>query len=115
MNTKVQRPWGYYESLLQEGQFQVKRIMVKPGAKLSLQLHHQRAEHWVVAAGLAEVVNGDQVLTLKQNESTYIPKEAKHRLTNVGTEDLHIIETQIGDYLGEDDIVRLEDVYGRVK
>jgi mannose-1-phosphate guanylyltransferase / mannose-6-phosphate isomerase len=105
----------YYESLLQEGQFQVKRIMVKPGAKLSLQLHHQRAEHWVVVAGLAEVVNGDQVLTLKQNESTYIPKEAKHRLTNVGTEDLHIIETQTGDYLGEDDIVRLEDVYGRVK
>jgi mannose-1-phosphate guanylyltransferase len=110
----VQRPWGTY-TVLEEGEhFKIKRIVVNPGAKLSLQLHHYRSEHWVVVSGEAQVVNGDKTITLAINESTYIPAGAKHRLMNVGTAPLAVIEVQTGDYLGEDDIVRLEDVYGRV-
>lgn len=107
------RPWGYYDSLeISEG-FQVKRIVVNPGQQLSLQLHHHRSEHWIVLQGTAEITNGTTVTTLKQNESTYIPAETKHRLANRGTDLLEIIEVQVGSYLGEDDIVRFEDVYGR--
>jgi mannose-1-phosphate guanylyltransferase/mannose-6-phosphate isomerase len=93
--------------------FKVKRIQVKPGASLSLQMHHHRAEHWVVVQGTAEVTNGDQVLILTENQSTYIPLGQKHRLTNPGHLPLEIIEVQSGGYLGEDDIVRFEDRYGR--
>lgn len=110
---RVQRPWGWYERLEQGPEFQVKRISVKPGAALSLQLHHQRAEHWVVVHGQARVTCGDQVFDMHPNESTYIPKETKHRLENVGDVHLELIEVQTGSYLGEDDIVRLEDIYGR--
>jgi mannose-1-phosphate guanylyltransferase/mannose-6-phosphate isomerase len=110
---KVHRPWGWYDGLDSGEHFQVKRIQVKPGASLSLQLHHHRAEHWIVVKGTAEVVNGEQVLTLHENESTYIPVGQKHRLTNRGTEALEIIEVQSGSYLGEDDIVRFEDTFGR--
>jgi mannose-1-phosphate guanylyltransferase/mannose-6-phosphate isomerase len=113
MHRKVHRPWGWYDSVDAGPRFQVKRIMVKPGASLSLQMHHQRAEHWIVVSGVAEVVNGDQVSTLRVNESTYIPIGQKHRLSNPGTEPLEIIEVQSGSYLGEDDIVRFEDTYGR--
>jgi mannose-1-phosphate guanylyltransferase/mannose-6-phosphate isomerase len=94
--------------------FQVKRIMVKPGASLSLQMHHHRAEHWIVVSGTAEVTNGDKVFLLTENQSTYIPVGAVHRLNNPGITDLEMIEVQSGSYLGEDDIVRLEDTYGRV-
>ena len=118
---RVYRPWGYYESVDDSAdqpikamsQFQVKRLMVKPGEALSLQLHHQRAEHWVVVSGTARVTVGDKVLTLNRDESTYIPKETRHRLENPGTEALYLIEVQSGDYLGEDDIVRFEDRYKR--
>lgn len=110
---KVHRPWGWYDSLDSGERFQVKRIQVKPGASLSLQLHHHRAEHWVVVKGTAEVVNGDETLVLRENESTYIPVGRKHRLTNRGSEPLEIIEVQSGAYLGEDDIVRFEDNFGR--
>lgn len=110
---KVFRPWGYYESLDMGEKFQVKRICVNPGASLSLQMHHHRAEHWVVVAGVARVTNGDTEFLLQENESTYIPIETKHRLENPGEIPLEIIEIQSGDYLGEDDIVRFEDNYGR--
>ena len=118
---RVYRPWGYYESVDDSAdqpikamsQFQVKRLMVKPGEALSLQLHHRRAEHWVVVSGTARVTVGDKVLTLNRDESTYIPKETRHRLENPGTEPLYLIEVQSGDYLGEDDIVRFEDHYKR--
>lgn len=113
LHRKVHRPWGWYDSIDAGPRFQVKRIMVKPGASLSLQLHHHRAEHWVVVSGVAEVVNGDQVLTLRENQGTYIPVGQKHRLSNPGREPLQIIEVQSGAYLGEDDIVRLTDTYGR--
>jgi mannose-1-phosphate guanylyltransferase/mannose-6-phosphate isomerase len=113
LHRKVHRPWGWYDSIDQGARFQVKRIMVKPGARLSLQLHHHRAEHWIVVSGTAEIVNGDQVLTLTENESTYIPLGQKHRLSNPGETPLEIIEVQSGAYLGEDDIVRFEDSYGR--
>jgi mannose-1-phosphate guanylyltransferase/mannose-6-phosphate isomerase len=93
--------------------FKVKRIQVKPGASLSLQMHHHRAEHWIVVKGIAEITNGDQVIMLKENQSTYIPQGQTHRLANRGTEPLEIIEVQSGSYLGEDDIVRFEDTYGR--
>ena len=93
--------------------FQVKRIVVKPGGMLSLQMHHHRAEHWIVVKGIAEVTNGERTIRLKENESTYIPQGAKHRLSNPGAEPLEIIEVQSGSYLGEDDIVRFEDVYQR--
>ncbi len=110
---KVFRPWGAYESLDSGGNFQVKRITVNPGAKLSLQMHHKRAEHWIVVSGLAEVTCGDRVFCLKQNESTYIPLGSRHRLENIGSEPLQLIEVQSGTYLGEDDIVRFDDKYGR--
>ena len=110
---KVHRPWGWYDSIDAGDRFQVKRIVVKPGASLSLQMHHHRAEHWIVVRGTAEVTNGDQVLLLSENESTYIPLGHVHRLANPGKVPLEIIEVQSGSYLGEDDIVRFEDTYGR--
>lgn len=110
---KVYRPWGNYDSVDSGSRFQVKRIVVNPGAKLSLQMHYHRAEHWVVVSGTAEVTNGDQKLVLKENESTYIPVGVTHSLANPGMIPLEIIEVQSGSYLGEDDIVRFEDVYGR--
>lgn len=113
MHRKVSRPWGWYDSLDRGDGFQVKRILVRPGASLSLQLHHQRAEHWVVVRGHARVTRGEEAFELARNESTYIPLGVKHRLENPGQDDLEIIEIQSGDYLGEDDIVRFEDVYGR--
>jgi mannose-1-phosphate guanylyltransferase/mannose-6-phosphate isomerase len=113
IHRKVARPWGWYDSIDQGDRFQVKRICVKPGASLSLQLHHHRAEHWIVVKGTAQVTNGDQVFLLQENQSTYIPIGVKHRLENPGDLDLEMIEVQSGDYLGEDDIVRFEDIYGR--
>ena len=113
LHRKVHRPWGWYDSIDAGPRFQVKRIMVKPGASLSLQMHHHRAEHWIVVTGTAEIVNGDKVLTLTENQSTYIPLGEKHRLSNPGKVPLEIIEVQSGSYLGEDDIVRFEDTYGR--
>ena len=110
---KVFRPWGSYEGIDSGGNFQVKHITVNPSAKLSLQMHHKRAEHWIVVSGQAQVTCGDRVFPLKENESTYIPLGAKHRLENLGQEPLHLIEVQSGSYLGEDDIVRFEDTYGR--
>ena len=110
---KVFRPWGAYEGLDMGENFQVKRITVNPGAKLSLQMHHKRAEHWIVVSGTARVTRDDDVFTLGENESTFIPLGAKHRLENIGPEPLHLIEVQSGNYLGEDDIVRFEDSYGR--
>ena len=110
----VLRPWGAY-TVLQEGLgFKIKRIEVKPGAALSLQLHHRRSEHWVVVGGEARVVNGERTYTLRENESTFIPVETRHRLENAGAAPLLLIEVQCGDYLGEDDIVRFDDKYGRV-
>jgi mannose-1-phosphate guanylyltransferase/mannose-6-phosphate isomerase len=113
IHRKVQRPWGWYDSIDEGGRFKVKRIQVKPKASLSLQKHHHRAEHWIVVKGTAEITNGDQVLTLVENQSTYIPLGVVHRLVNPGTVPLEIIEVQSGSYLGEDDIVRIEDNYGR--
>jgi mannose-1-phosphate guanylyltransferase / mannose-6-phosphate isomerase len=113
LHRKVHRPWGWYDSIDAGPRFQVKRIMVKPGASLSLQMHHHRAEHWVVVSGTAQIVNGDKVILLSENESTYIPLGEKHRLSNPGKVPLEIIEVQSGSYLGEDDIVRFEDGYGR--
>lgn len=110
---RVFRPWGSYESLIVGEGFQVKRIVVNPGQRLSLQMHHHRAEHWVVVRGTAEVVNGDQTMLLTEDQSTYIPIGAKHRLSNPGKYPLELIEVQSGSYLGEDDIVRFEDVYAR--
>jgi len=112
---QVFRPWGSYESLDEGDNFQVKRLTVKPGKKLSLQLHHQRAEHWVVVKGTATVTKGSEIFELHQNESTYIPLGEKHRLENRGEDLLEVIEVQSGDYLGEDDIVRFDDDFGRVK
>ncbi len=112
-HTRVYRPWGYYESIDAGERFQVKRIMVKPGAALSLQMHHHRAEHWVVVSGAARVTRGDEVSLLAENESTYIPIGTKHRLENPGKVPLFLIEVQSGGYLGEDDIVRFEDLYKR--
>lgn len=110
---RVARPWGWYDSIDLGPRHQVKRITVKPGAALSLQMHHHRAEHWVVVSGTAEVTNGDKVMLLEENQSTYIPIGQVHRLANPGKVALEIIEVQSGGYLGEDDIVRFEDVYGR--
>lgn len=109
----VHRPWGDYRALQFGAGFQVKQITVKPGAALSLQYHRRRAEHWVVVAGRARVTRGRETFVLNANQSTYIPKGVRHRLANAGREPLHLIEVQSGDYLGEDDIVRLEDRYGR--
>lgn len=110
----VVRPWGTY-TVLEEGvRHKIKRIEVRPGAALSLQMHHHRSEHWVVVSGMAKVVNGDNTMFISTNESTYIPAGQKHRLENPGVLDLVMIEVQSGEYLGEDDIVRFEDNYGRV-
>lgn len=109
----VSRPWGTYATLKHETGYQVKRISVQPGQQLSLQYHHKRAEHWVVVQGLALVQVGDEELETKPGEYRYIPLGEKHRLTNIGTDELILIEVQCGSYLGEDDIVRLEDNYGR--
>jgi mannose-1-phosphate guanylyltransferase/mannose-6-phosphate isomerase len=111
---KVARPWGWYDSVDMGERFQVKRIGVKPGASLSLQKHHHRAEHWIVVAGTAEVTRGSETFLLSENQSTYIPIGEVHRLKNPGKVYLEMIEVQSGGYLGEDDIVRLEDTYGRV-
>lgn len=110
---RVYRPWGYFESIDAGDRFQVKRIVVNPGARLSLQMHHHRAEHWVVVRGTAKVTRGDETLLLSENESTYIPLGTAHRLENPGKLPLHIVEVQSGAYLGEDDIVRLDDSYNR--
>jgi len=111
---KVYRPWGWYDSIESGKNFQVKRLHVNPGAKLSLQMHHKRAEHWVVVNGTATAINGEDVLTLKEGDSTYIPIGTTHGLENKTNEHLEIVEVQSGAYLGEDDIVRFEDMYGRV-
>jgi mannose-1-phosphate guanylyltransferase/mannose-6-phosphate isomerase len=110
---KVYRPWGYYDSIDLDRRFQVKRIMIRPGACISSQMHHHRAEHWVVVSGTARVRRGDEEFLLTENQSAYIPVGVPHRLTNPGKIPLEIIEVQSGSYLGEDDIVRFEDVYGR--
>jgi mannose-1-phosphate guanylyltransferase/mannose-6-phosphate isomerase len=115
LHRRVYRPWGSYESLVSSERFQVKRIVVNPGQRLSLQMHHHRAEHWIIVKGTAEVTCEDKVFMLGEDESTYIPLGHKHRLTNPGHIPLEIIEVQSGAYLGEDDIVRFEDVYGRSK
>ncbi|MFZ6768252.1 mannose-1-phosphate guanylyltransferase/mannose-6-phosphate isomerase [Undibacterium sp. Di26W] len=111
---KVYRPWGHYDSVDSGEHFQVKRIVVKPGGRLSMQMHNHRAEHWIVVSGTALVTRGDEVMTLVANQSTYIPLGVKHRLENPGITDLELIEVQSGAYLGEDDIVRFDDIYGRV-
>jgi mannose-1-phosphate guanylyltransferase/mannose-6-phosphate isomerase len=113
LHRKVARPWGWYDSVDEGERFKVKRIQVKPGASLSLQMHHRRAEHWIVVKGVAEITNGDQITMLTENQSTYIPQGQIHRLANPGKTPLEIIEVQSGSYLGEDDIVRFEDTYGR--
>lgn len=113
LHRTVSRPWGTYTVLEEGPRFKIKRIEVKPGASLSLQMHHHRSEHWVVVSGMAKVVNGDKEIFVRTNESTYIPAGHKHRLENPGVLDLVMIEVQSGEYLGEDDIVRFQDVYGR--
>ena len=112
---KVYRPWGWYDSIESGEYFQVKRLHVKPSAKLSLQMHHKRAEHWVVVSGTATVTNGEQIFSLEKGESIYIPLGITHSLENATNEPLEIIEVQSGTYLGEDDIIRFEDMYGRIK
>jgi mannose-1-phosphate guanylyltransferase/mannose-6-phosphate isomerase len=114
LHRKVHRPWGWYDSIDEGRRFKVKRIQVKPGASLSLQKHHHRAEHWIVVKGTAEITIGNRVLMLTENQSTYIPLGEIHRLANPGSIPLEIIEVQSGTYLGEDDIIRFDDSYGRV-
>jgi mannose-1-phosphate guanylyltransferase/mannose-6-phosphate isomerase len=113
LHREVFRPWGSYDSIDNGDRFQVKRLVVKPGASMSLQLHHHRAEHWIVVSGTARITRGEETFLLGENESTYIPLGTKHRIENPGMVPLHIIEVQSGSYLGEDDIVRFEDQYGR--
>jgi mannose-1-phosphate guanylyltransferase/mannose-1-phosphate guanylyltransferase/mannose-6-phosphate isomerase len=110
---RFHRPWGWYETLCLGGRFQVKRIMVKPGGILSLQSHMHRSEHWIVVAGTAEVTVGDTIRLVTENEGVYIPLGAKHRMANRGKLPMYLIEVQTGAYLGEDDILRYEDVYNR--
>jgi mannose-1-phosphate guanylyltransferase/mannose-6-phosphate isomerase len=112
-HNRTYRPWGFYERLIQGERFQVKRIVVNPGRQLSLQSHFHRAEHWVVVNGTAKVTRDDDMLIVRENESVYLPLGCKHRLENPGKIPLTLIEVQSGAYLGEDDIVRLEDTYGR--
>jgi len=112
-HTKVYRPWGTYTVLEENKNTKIKRIVVYPGAKLSLQMHHHRSEHWIVVQGTAKIVNGDQTIFLEENQSTYVAKTSPHRLENPGKIPLHLIEVQIGDYLEEDDIVRIDDDFGR--
>ncbi|SUD29968.1 alginate biosynthesis protein AlgA [Pseudomonas fluorescens] len=114
-HTTVRRPWGAYTTLEKDQRFKIKRIVVKPQASLSLQMHHHRSEHWIVVSGMARVVNNDREFLLNTNESTFIPAGHTHRLENPGIIDLVLIEVQSGDYLGEDDIVRFEDIYGRAE
>lgn len=114
LHRTVHRPWGTYTVLEEGTNFKMKRIVVKPGASLSLQMHYHRSEHWIVVDGMAKVVNGEQDLLIATNESTFIPAGHRHRLENPGKIDLVLIEVQSGAYLGEDDIVRFEDHYGRV-
>ena len=109
----VYRPWGTYTILEENSNTKIKRIVVYPGAKLSMQMHHHRSEHWIVVHGTAKIVNGDDVIFLEENQSTYVPKTTRHRLENPGKVPLHIIEVQIGPYLEEDDIVRYDDDFGR--
>lgn len=113
IHRKVFRPWGSYDGVDAGERFQVKRIVVKPGGRLSLQMHHHRAEHWIVVSGTAQVTKGESTFLLSENESTFIPLGITHRLENPGRVDLEMIEVQSGSYLGEADIVRFEDVYGR--
>ncbi|MCK5069296.1 MAG: mannose-1-phosphate guanylyltransferase/mannose-6-phosphate isomerase, partial [Desulfocapsa sp.] len=113
LHRTVHRPWGSYTVLEEQERYQIKRITVTPGSKLSLQMHHHRHEHWVVVSGTARITNGDKVFLLFENQSTYIPAGVNHRLENPGVLDLELIEVQNGSYLGEDDIVRFEDDYGR--
>jgi len=113
LHREVARPWGSYDSVESGDRYQVKRLTVKPGASMSLQMHHHRAEHWIVVSGTARITRNDEVFLLEENQSTYIPVGAKHRIENPGKIMLHIIEVQSGSYLGEDDIVRFEDRYGR--
>jgi mannose-1-phosphate guanylyltransferase/mannose-6-phosphate isomerase len=113
LHRKVFRPWGWYDGIDAGERFQVKRIVVKPGASLSLQMHHHRAEHWIVVRGTAQVTRGDSSYLVSENESTFIPLGTRHRLENPGCVPLEMIEVQSGSYLGEDDIVRFEDIYGR--
>ena len=113
LHREVFRPWGSYDSVDSGSRFQVKRLTVNPGAQLSLQMHHHRAEHWIVVSGTARITCNDKVFLLSENESTYIPIGATHRIENPGKVPLHVIEVQSGSYLGEDDIVRFEDTYGR--
>jgi mannose-1-phosphate guanylyltransferase / mannose-6-phosphate isomerase len=113
LHREVFRPWGSYDSIENGERFQVKRLKVKPGATLSLQMHHHRAEHWIVVSGTARITRGEEVFLLEENQSTYIPIGVKHRIENPGMIPLHIIEVQSGSYLGEDDIVRFDDRYGR--
>ncbi len=113
VHKRAYRPWGFYESLIQGERFQVKRIVVRPGQKLSLQKHFHRAEHWVVVTGSALVTRGEEELLVHENESVYLPLGIIHRLENPGKIPLTLIEVQSGPYLGEDDIVRIEDTYGR--
>ena len=114
LHREVYRPWGKFDSVDHGDRYQVKRITVNPGAKLSVQMHHHRAEHWIVVSGSALVTNGDETFLLAENQSTYIPIGVVHALENPGKVPLEIIEVQSGSYLGEDDIVRFEDLYGRV-
>ena len=111
---KIHRPWGSYESLEEGNSWQIKKIEVNPGASLSLQLHKHRSEHWIVVEGNAKVQISEEIKFLSKNESIYIPKETKHRLINTGVSPLILIEVQTGDYLGEDDIIRFDDIYGRI-
>ena len=113
LHRTVHRPWGTYTVLEEGPRFKIKRIVVKPGASLSLQYHHRRSEHWVVVSGIAKVVNGEHEITIGADQSSYIPAGTAHRLANPGEVDCVMIEVQSGDYLGEDDIVRLDDHYGR--
>jgi len=113
LHREVHRPWGSYDSIDIGTRHQVKRLTIKPGAQLSLQLHHHRAEHWIVVSGTAQITRGDETFLLGENQSTYIPMGVKHRIANPGMVPVHIIEVQSGSYLGEDDIVRFEDRYGR--
>ena len=110
---KIYRPWGHYLSVVEESRWQVKLIIVKPGEKLSLQMHHHRSEHWVVVSGAAKVELDNKISILSENESIYIPLRGKHRLSNPGKINLILIEVQSGSYVGEDDIVRFDDKYGR--
>jgi len=113
LHREVHRPWGTYDGIENGARYQVKRLSVKPGASMSLQLHHHRAEHWIVVSGTARITRGDEIFMLEENQSTFIPLGVKHRIENPGKIPLHIIEVQSGSYLGEDDIVRFEDRYGR--